>query len=60
MAAPPTAKALPATKAYLETLLQKHEKGAALVYEDLLASWKAADAIMKDQDADNVVVVRRR
>jgi hypothetical protein len=60
-----------ALTAYLQPLLKKHnshslpstaEQGAGaagvLTYEDLTASWKAADAILKQHAASNVIVVR--
>jgi hypothetical protein len=59
-----------ALSAYLQPLLKKHNslqlpssnsdpgEGGVLTYEDLTASWKAADAILKQHAASTVVVVR--
>jgi hypothetical protein len=59
-----------ALTAYLQPLLKKHNSsslpstvvdqgaGGVLTYEDLTASWKAADAILKQHAASNVIVVR--
>jgi hypothetical protein len=57
-----------ALTAYLQPLLKKHSLSTStlppsdqsvLVYEDLTASWKAADAILKSKKAPTDVVVRR-
>jgi hypothetical protein len=37
--------------AYLTPLLKKHEKGQVIVYEDLAASWQAAETILKQQES---------
>jgi hypothetical protein len=56
-----------ALTAYLQPLLKKHnsfslpsnsDQEGVLTYEDLTASWKAADAILKQHAASNIVVVR--
>ena len=40
-----------ALTAYLEPLLQKHEKGETITYEDLMSSKQAADNIAKEDAA---------
>jgi hypothetical protein len=61
-----------ALTAYLQPLLKKHnshslpstveQQGGAgvLTYEDLTASWKAADAILKQNAAPTATVVRSK
>lgn len=48
-------------KAYLNPLLTKHEGGKVIVYEDLLASWEAVQAVLSKNestpDASQVVSV---
>jgi len=46
--ATPSPLMLNVINAYLKPLLQKHEKGQVLTHDDLLSSWEAADAILKD------------
>jgi hypothetical protein len=51
-----------AWNAYLTPLLKKHEKGQAVVYEDLVASWQAVETILKQQESApdfNTVVSER-
>lgn len=43
--------------AYLTPLLQKHTAGKAIIYDDLIQSWKAAEQVMK-ADFDPAVSVR--
>ena len=39
-----------ATNAYLGPLLEKHKKGEALVYEDLVASQAACNAVLRQSN----------
>ena len=45
--------------AYLDPLLTKHESGTVIVYEDLMASWDAVEAVLSKHesalDASDVV-----
>jgi hypothetical protein len=43
--------------AYLTPLLEKHTAGKAIIYDDLIQSWKAAEQVMK-ADFDPAVSVR--
>ena len=55
----PSALTLNVFKAYLTPLLKKHESGKVIVYEDLLASWEAVEAVLSKSesapDASDVV-----
>lgn len=48
-------------KAYLNPLLKKHENGKVIVYEDLMASWDAVEAVLSENgsapDAGSVVSI---
>ena len=43
--------------AYLTPLLEKHTAGKAIIYDDLIHSWQAAEQVMKS-DFDPAVSVR--
>ena len=45
-------------KAYLSPLLEKHTAGQAIIYDDLIRSWQAAQAVLKKSDFDPAVSVR--
>jgi hypothetical protein len=45
--------------AYLTPLLEKHTAGQAIIYDDLIHSWQAAQAILK-ADFDPAVSVSVR
>jgi hypothetical protein len=46
-----------ALTAYLQPLLKKHEANTLVEFEDLTASWKAADAVLKRSSAADDAVV---
>lgn len=55
----PSALMINVFKEYLNPLLKKHESSKVIVYEDLLASWEAVEAVLSKQesapDASDVV-----
>lgn len=44
----PSALTIKTFQAYLDPLLKKHESRKVIMYEDLLASWEAAEAVLAD------------
>ena len=54
-----TTSSIEALKAYLHPLLEKYHSGKTIVYEDLQASWKVANQLLKKAGAPNSVVVSK-
>ena len=54
-----TAAQREALTAYLGALLQKHDKGVAITYEDLMTSKQAADKIIAKDDTTTMVRTKR-
>ncbi|GAX10079.1 hypothetical protein FisN_2Lh348 [Fistulifera solaris] len=47
----PSASTINVFKAYLNPLLKKHESGKVIVYEDLVASWEAVEAVLSKHES---------